>query len=67
MGKPKAQKQQDPQKAAAPVTPEDSQVQAAGEAERKRLQQQQGRQTTYKVNPIAGGQFANMLKKRTGD
>ncbi len=64
---PKAQKQKDPAKAAAPITPENPEVQAAGEAERRRLQQQQGRATTYRVNPMAGGQFANMLKTRTGD
>jgi hypothetical protein len=67
MGKPKPEKSADPEKAAAPVTPENAEVQAAGEAERRRLQQQNGRQTTYQVNPIAGGQFANMRKKRTGD
>lgn len=67
MGGPKAQKPPAPEKAAAPVTPENAEVQAAGEAERRRLQQQKGRQTTYQVNPAAGGQFANMLKKRTGD
>ena len=67
MGGAKAKKPEDPQRAAAPVTPEDPQVQAAGEAERRRLQQQQGRSASYRVNPAAGGQFANMLKKKTGD
>ena len=64
---PSPTKPKPPEKAAAPVTPENAEVQAAGEAERRRLQQQQGRNTTYQVNPMAGGQFTNMLKTRTGD
>ena len=67
MSSPKAQRPTPAQAAAAPVTPENPEVQAAGEAERRRLQKQHGRATTYRVNPMAGGQFTNMLKTRTGD
>lgn len=64
---PKAQKPTAAQASPAPVTPENAEVKAAGEAERRRLMLAKGRNTTYQVNPMAGGQFTNMLKTRTGD
>ncbi len=67
MGKSKAKKPEAAKKAASPVTPENEDVQRAGEAERKRLTKQKGRSASYRVNPAAGGQFGNMLKTRTGD